>query len=301
MQEKISTLKTSLAYGVAPAMATPLLPNGRSINTPIVPQLVDFLLDKGAAGLFVGGTTGEGVLLDEAERRTLHATAVQATNGRVPVIVHCGAATTATTVALARHAADSGADAAAIVTPFFYTLSDDALFAHFEAVATAVADLPIFVYDIPQLAVNGVSPALAQRLFAELPNIAGMKTSNPDARAVRALIHATPADRMVLAGSEGIMLASLALGADGMISGMSTAVPEPFVALGAALARSDLATAQAIQRQIMALLDVVNREARIGAIKALLTARGVPVGTAVAPLPMPAINPWPEVEAILAA
>lgn len=301
VKAKIAALKSALAFGVAPAMATPLLPDSYTVNTAVIPQLIDFLLDKGVAGLFVGGTTGEGVMLDTEQRRALHATAVQATAGRVPVIVHVGAMRTDTAVDLARHAADIGADAVAVVTPFFYKLNDDALFTHYAAVARAVPDLPMFAYDIPQLALNSVSPALTRRLVAELPNMAGMKTSTPDAQAVRALIHATPADKIVLIGNEGVLLGTLALGADGAISGLATAIPEPFVALGAALRRSDLPAAQRLQRQINELLVATDGGARLGAIKLLLQARGIPIGPTVPTLPMPTANPWPAVEAILNA
>ena len=73
---KISELKAKLRGGVAPALATPVLADGMTVNTAVLPDLIDFLLDAGVSGLFVGGTTGEGVLLSEAERMRLHETAV---------------------------------------------------------------------------------------------------------------------------------------------------------------------------------------------------------------------------------
>ncbi|MBX7251042.1 MAG: dihydrodipicolinate synthase family protein, partial [Candidatus Promineofilum sp.] len=69
---RIAALKTSLAGGVAPAMATPLLPGSHTVNTAVVAPLVEFLLARGVKGLFVGGTTGEGTQLDDDQRRALH-------------------------------------------------------------------------------------------------------------------------------------------------------------------------------------------------------------------------------------
>ncbi|MCA9957506.1 MAG: dihydrodipicolinate synthase family protein, partial [Anaerolineales bacterium] len=227
-------LKQALMYGVAPAMATPLQTDGYTVNTAVIPDLVEFLLDHQAKGLFIGGTTGEGILLDVAERQRLHETAVQAVNGRVPALVHIGANRTDTAVALARHAAAIGADAIAAVTPTFYGVSDDGLAAYYHAIAAAAPDLPLLLYDIPHMAVNGISPALLTRLSAELPLLAGVKTSQANAQLLRPLIDAVHEEQLVMAGNERIALGALALGAHGLISGLSTAVPEPFVALAAA-------------------------------------------------------------------
>ncbi len=167
--EKIAWLKGKLRGGVAPALATPVLADGMTVNTAVVPDLIDFLLNAGSSGLFVGGTTGEGVLFSDAERMRLHETAVAATNGRAPVMLHVGTNNLADTIALARHAVEVGADAIAVVTPFFYAMHDDGLAAYYHAVAAAVPNLPLLLYDIPQMAVNGISPVLLARLGREMP------------------------------------------------------------------------------------------------------------------------------------
>ena len=229
--EKIAWLKEKLRGGVAPAMATPVLADGMTVNTAVVPQLVDFLLNAGSSGVFVGGTTGEGVLLSDGERMRLHETAVTATNGRAPAMLHVGTNNLASTIALARHAADVGADAIAVVTPYFYAMHDEGLAAYFRAVAAAVPDMPLLLYDIPQMAVNGISPALLARLGREVPSLAGIKSSRPDAQIVRQLIDAAPERIVFLVGNEAVALGLLGLGAHGLISGLSTAVPESYVAL----------------------------------------------------------------------
>ena len=104
MKEKIALLKEKLRGGVSPAVATPLLADGFTVNTAVLPDLIHFLLEAGVSGLFVGGTTGEGVLLSETERMRLHETAVTVTNGRVPVLLHTGTNRLADTIALSRHA-----------------------------------------------------------------------------------------------------------------------------------------------------------------------------------------------------
>jgi len=274
---RIAALKASLAGGVAPAMATPLLPGSHTVNTAVVAPLVEFLLARGVKGLFVGGTTGEGTQLDDDQRRALHEAAVAAAGGRVPVLLHVGAQRTEAAVALARHAATLRPAALVAMTPTFYGVSDDALARYFDAIANAAPDVPLFLYDIPQFAVNGIGPALLARLAGEMPSLAGLKTSRVDIQIVRQLIDALPRERILLAGNESAALASLALGADGLISGLSTAIPEPFVALTRAAAAGDLDEAREWQRCVNRLLGALGN-ARIGGIKAILNQRGVPVG-----------------------
>ena len=296
--ERIAALKATLAGGVTPAMATPLLPGSHTVSTAVVAPLVEFLLARGVKGLFVGGTTGEGTQLDDDQRRALHEAAVAAAAGRVPVLLHVGAQRTDAAVALARHAATLRPAALVAMTPTFYGVSDDALARYFHAIAGAAPDTPLFVYDIPQFAVNGIGPALLARLAGELPSLAGLKTSRVDIQIVRQLIDALPRDRVLLAGNESAALASLALGADGLISGLSTAIPEPFVALTQAVAAGQLDEARAWQRCINKLLAVLGG-ARIGGIKAILNQRGIPVGPPVPTLDASDAPLWPRAAEIL--
>ncbi len=293
MIKRIAELKNKLSGGVTPAMATPVLADGYTVNTAVIPQLADFLIQAGVRGLFVGGTTGEGVLLAETERMRLHEAALAAADGRVPVILHIGTNRLDTAVTLARHAAELDADAIAVVTPYFYGMDDDGLTAYYETLAGAVPELPLLLYDIPQMATNGISPELFARLGESIPSLAGIKTSRGDAQIIRRHIVAAPERAMVLVGNEAIALGSLAMGAHGLISGLCTAVPEPFVALTAAFAAGNLAEAQRQHRLINRLLPCLPAGARIGGIKQILTERGIDMGTAVPPRAMPDKPIWP--------
>jgi dihydrodipicolinate synthase/N-acetylneuraminate lyase len=299
MKEKINKLKAQLTGGVTPAMATPLQADGYTVNTAVIPLLADFLIDAGVRGLFVGGTTGEGVLLTAEERMRLHEATMAAANGRVPVILHIGTNRLDTAVALARHAAETGADGIAAVTPYFYGMDDEGLAAYYHTLAEVVPDVPLLLYDIPQMATNGISPELLARLGNSIPSLAGVKCSRGDAQFIRRLLAVAPEQLVVLVGNEAIALGSLAMGAHGLISGLSTAVPEPFVALSRAFANGDMAEAQRQHRLINRLLPILPAGARIGGIKQILTARGIEMGTAVPPRPMPEYAIWPLMEAIL--
>lgn len=299
LKNKIAVLKERLTGGVAPAMATPLLPDSYHVNTAVIPKLVDFLIDRDVKGVFVGGTTGEGPFLDVEARQQLAEATVSAVNGRVVTILHIGGMRTETAVVLAQHAATLGVDAIAAVTPFYYGMHDAGLAAYYHAVAAAAPEIPLFLYDIPHMAVNGISPALATRLSAEIPSLAGIKCSNQSVQAVRRLLDALPSEKFVLIGNETAALGALALGCVGMVSGLSTAVPEPFVGLAKAFAAGDIIEARRQQLVINQLLTHMPPGARIGGIKAILGSRGVAVGTAVPTLPMPAVSPWPAMQDLI--
>ncbi len=300
MQEKISLLKQTLSNGVTPAMATPLHEGSYTVNTAVIPPLVDFLIAKGVKGLFAGGSTGEGIALSLLERKKLHEATVTAVAGKAPVIVHVGSIRTDWAVELARHAQSIHAPAMAAVTPTFYGLDDESLASYFEAIAAAAPDVPLILYDIPALATNGVSPALLHTLAGRIPSLAGIKSSRPDAIQVRQLLDKAPENIVTLAGNEAIALGLLALGMDGLLSGLATAVPEPLVALTQAMQNQDIAEArrqQSIIRQILALAPAGKR---IGWLKQILNERGVAVGPAAPPRLMPSGEQWPAIAALLA-
>ncbi len=300
MKEKIAELKGKVSGGVSPAMATPLLADGYSVNTAVIPQLVDFLIAANVSGLFVAGTTGEGILLDEAQRMRLLESTVTAANGRLPIIVHTGTVRTDSTLRLSQHAAQLGVDAVAVVPPYFYGIHNDSLFDYYTTITAAIPETPLFLYDIPHLAINGISPSLLNRLHEACPSIAGVKTSRLNAQDIRLLLDSRPEETIILAGNERIALGSLAMGADGLITGVSTAIPELFVGLTDAVANSDVATAQKWHRAINKMLDMIPAGERIGAIKSILTARGIDVGTAVPPRPMPKnLNLWSKIQPLL--
>ena len=273
-------------------MATPLQSGGYQINTDVVPTLVDFLIERKVGGLFVGGSTGEGLLFNQDARKKLFDATVAANNGRVVMMLHVGANTTRAAVELAKYAADNGSEANVAIPPTFFGMPDDALFGYFSEVAAAAPDLPFLAYDIPHMAINGVTPGLMKRMMAEIPNFMGVKCSRPDAAVVRQLIDTGGDEAIVLAGSEAIMLGSIALGAHGTISGLSTAWPEPFVAMLDAFAAGNMDEARNWQQLINRVLAIMPKGKRLGGIKTVLRDRGIAVGSPVPPRPDADAGVW---------
>lgn len=267
----------SAIKGLICPMVTPFAGDG-SIDRPAVRALAGFLITHGVNAVMVGGTTGEGMLLTLEERQILLETVVDAVAGRCPVIAHTGSISTAETVSLTRHAAAHGATAAAIVTPYFFGLDDDALLAHYGAAASAAPDLPMFAYTIPGNARNDISPDLLQRMRKACPNLVGMKCSNPNMLLMQQYMDIGGDDFTFIGGVDGLMLPVLLLGGKGQVSGNSNAFPEVFRALYDAFTAGDMAKARAQQRLINHIRDLLKDGRYPAYYKAVLTLRGVPGG-----------------------
>ena len=202
---------------------TPLAAGGESADEDAVEPYVEFLCAGGLDGVLALGTTGEGILLSTAERRRVAQAYVTAATGRLAVAAHCGAQTTADTVALAAHAAEIGADAVAVIAPPYFALDDEALFAHFAAAARACAPAPFYVYEFQARVGYSVPPSVVERLRDEASNLVGMKVSN---RPLEAVAPYLDEGLDVFVGAEELALDALEAGAAGVVSGLAAAYPE---------------------------------------------------------------------------
>ena len=295
----IINLRDRVSFGISPALATPL--SGYEVKTDVAAGLATWLIEKGSKGLFIGGTTGEGITLDHEQRKRLHAAAIAACNQAGGVsMAHAGTNNLRDTLDLATHAAEHGAHIVAVLPGFFYGLADDAIFDYISAVAQAIPDTGVMFYDIPHLDVNGASPGLVRRMCAEIPNFVGLKSSRKDALVVRSLIEALDDVRFILTGNEQMASGLQTLGAAGMITGLGTAIPEPFVAIGAATKRGDLAAAQKAQSQVNRILQLTPPGKRVAFLKKLVTERGFDAGDPLPPRPSTDQTFWAQAQAILA-
>lgn len=158
------------------AMVTPF--KDGALDLDALKHLVDWHVAEGTHGLVPVGTTGETPTLSHDEHEIAVAETVTAAAGRIPVIAGCGSNNTIEGMGLIRHAAEAGADAALVVTPYYNKPTQEGLYQHFRAIHDA-ADLPIIIYNIPGRSVVDMSVATMARL-AELPRIVGVKDSTGD-------------------------------------------------------------------------------------------------------------------------
>ena len=253
--------------GTLAAAVTPLRAGGDRLDEDAVGPLLDFYLASGLDGALVLGTTGEGVLLTEEERRRVAELAV-AGAGALRVIIHCGAQTTAQTRRLADHAAEAGADGVAVIAPPYFALDPTELLEHLAASAAACAPLPFYVYEYADRSGYTVPVAVIEELRERASNLVGMKVSD------------TPFERVVpylklgldvFIGAEALIPQGLKRGAVGAVSGVAAGFPESVSALVREPTDERLA-------HVKALRAALSRHTFQASVKAALGLRGLPVG-----------------------
>ncbi len=262
-----------MLHGAVAAVLTPLRAGGSELDGDAVGPYVDFLVLHGIDGILALGTTGESVLFGVAERQRLTELFLAAARGRLQVAVHCGAQSTADTVALAEHAAQQGADAVAVIGPPYFPLDEDALLAHFEAGARACAPLPFYVYEFAARSGYAVPLAVLARLRERAPNLAGLKVSDsPWEQVAPYLVEGLD----VFIGAEALIAQGLAAGAAGSVSGLAASFPDAVVPL----VRDP--SPERTER-VAALRASLQRQPFHAASKTALGLRGVPVRPDVRP------------------
>jgi 4-hydroxy-tetrahydrodipicolinate synthase len=269
--------------GVITALITPFDAQGK-VNESSLERLVEFQIRAGVNGLSPCGTTGETALLTFEERQRIAEIVVRVAKGRIPVLVQTGAASTETTIALTRQAQKIGASAATVVTPWYFRLSDDALIQHYVRVAESVPDFPIYLYNIPQLTGNNLSPTVVHAIADRCPNVVGLKDSCGILAQIIDSAGARGGKFNVAIGSDGLLLSAAVAGIGAGISGNANAVPELFVEFYNAFWRGDLAAAQAAQARIQHARRTLKDGGDLSLFKAVLTYRGIPCGGVRAPL-----------------
>lgn len=275
-------MKRIRIQGVIVPLLTPI--RADTVDSDGLARLIEFVIERGVAGLFPLGTTGEGPLFTVAERKLAAEWVVKHAAGRVPVIIHTGTITTAETIDLTRHARDVGADAVAIVPPYFYKISDEALFEHFAAVALAVPDLPVYLYNNPGVTPNTLSTDLVVRLAGAFDNVIGLKDSGGGLATLFASRDLQNGEFNTASGPDGLILAAQAIGVDACVSGNANIVPELVVGLLKAAKRGDFETARRLQARLDDVRRILGDGADLSLYKAVCAKRGVPIGDVRAPL-----------------
>jgi 4-hydroxy-tetrahydrodipicolinate synthase len=266
------------------AMVTPFSDDGAELSESRLAAYCEFLIGNGIGGLFAFGTTGEWPLLSEQERIAGSRALVRQAAGRVPVIVHAGAHGTAQAIRLARAAREAGAAAASLISPPFYPLDPDSLLAHFGAVARAVPELPVFLYNIPEYAGNDITPGLLLAVARQADNVLGLKYSGDSLERFAEYRRVMGPDFSLFCGNDSLARRALEAGADGLVSGNASARPELLVALYSLFRAGRFEAAGEKQLELDAFIAGREGSSELSFFKALLALRGVPVGEVRPPL-----------------
>jgi 4-hydroxy-tetrahydrodipicolinate synthase len=261
--------------GAFTALVTPFQRDG-SLDESAFRQLVTWQVLAGIDGLVPCGTTGESPTLSVEERETIIGIAVDAARAartHVTVLAGTGTNDTAATIEATRRAADLGADAALVVTPYYNRPDQRMLEAHYRAVADDGA-LPIVVYNVPSRTGTNVEAATLLRL-ADHPRIVGVKEASANLDQITTILRDRPAGFSVLAGDDAWTLTVLAHGGDGVVSVASNEIPSQMVALCAAARVGDWDEARRIHERYLDLFRINFISPNPVPVKAALAAMGL--------------------------
>jgi 4-hydroxy-tetrahydrodipicolinate synthase len=231
------------------ALATPMHEDG-SVDYPSLRKLVDWHIAEGTDCIGVVGTTGESPTVNVEEHHEIIRVAVEHSRGRVPIMAGTGANSTAEAIEHARAARKSGADCQLQVVPYYNKPSQEGQYQHFKAIAEAVPDLPMILYNVPGRTVADMQHETVLRL-AQVPGIVGIKEATGNIERAQWLIRDVPEGFAVYSGDDPTAVALMLCGGQGNVSVTANIAPRLMHELCVAAIAGDARRAMDIQRRLM--------------------------------------------------
>ncbi len=278
--------------GLVAATHTPFQADG-SLNLAIVEKQAEHLLRNNVFTIFIGGSTGECSSLTLEERRALTTRWGEVVRGtKLNLVVHVGSNCLSDAKVLATHAQQSGAVAVAALSPSYFKPRDlAALVAGCAEIAAAAPNIPYYFYDIPMLTgVNFSAAEFLELASTRIPNLAGLKFTNPDLMTYQLCLHSQGGRFDVPYGLDEFLLAALALGAKGAVGSTYNFAAPLYHRIWQAFEKSDFATARAEQFRAVQMIQLLAGLGFMGATKLVMKFCGVDVG----PARLPNTNLSPE-------
>jgi len=258
--------------GVGTALVTPFAHDG-SLDEAAVRRLVRRQIDAGIHFLSPCGTTGEAPTLSPGEKVRIVRLVVEETAGRVPVLAGAGGYNTREVIDLAREFERAGADGILSVTPYYNKPTPEGLYQHFKAIAESTA-LPIVLYNVPGRTGVNMDVATVARLAA-LPTVVGIKEASGNIVQMSEIVAATPDDFLLLSGDDPLAVAAMAVGARGLISVASNAVPAEIAQIIELTEKGDYPAARRLHHWLLPFLQVNFVESNPIPVKAAMAAMGL--------------------------
>lgn len=225
------------------------------VDEAMLRKLVDFYLKVPVQGLFVLGSSGQGPVMSIAERKRAAEIAIDQARSRIPVVIHVGTADAESTVELAKHAAEKGSTAVAVVPPYYYSdHTEYEIIAHYRAVADAVS-LPIFIYENPKYSGISISPELGRRMKEAIPTIRGIKVAY-GMGSMLDYVRLFPPDVSVFTGNADLF-GLVPFGLAGMINPPTSFIPELCAELWRSLRDKEYEKAVALQSRVNTVARLV--------------------------------------------
>ena len=270
-------MKTGALRGILPAVVTPFDDGGRFVPA-VFEQLLERMYGAGVHGVYVCGTTGEGMLQSVAQRQAVAEAAVAATPRDRSVVVHVGASSLDDARALAVHAERVGAHAVSSLPPMSASFGFRETLAYYETLARAT-DLPLLVYYFPELS-SSISTTDQLEALCALPNVVGVKFTDFDLFRMAQVLRP---ERRVFNGRDEVLAAGLLMGADGGIGTFYNLVPELFVRIYEAALAGNWDDVRDAQKQVNELIRITLRFPLFPAVKQVLTWSGLDCGVCLPP------------------
>ena len=259
--------------GCGTALVTPFHQDG-SIDDAALRNLVAWQVESGIDFLVPCGTTGETPTLNHDEWLYVIDTTIEVVAGRVPIMAGATSNSTHDAVEKAKEiAARPGVDYILTAPPYYNKPTQEGQYRHFKAIAEAVGDKPIILYNVPGRTGANLEPATLARL-AEVPNIAGVKEASGNMTQIAEAINLVPENFLVFSGDDAVTLPVIALGGVGVVSVASNEIPQQMAAMTRAALANDWTAARTIHRKYLALMQANFIESSPLPVKAVLSMMG---------------------------
>jgi 4-hydroxy-tetrahydrodipicolinate synthase len=258
--------------GCGTAMVTPFHRDG-SLDEATLRLLVQRQLDAGIDFLVPCGTTGESPTLSHEEHLRVVEVTLELAKGRVPVLAGAGGYNTAEVISLAQELAAMGVDGILSVTPYYNKPTQEGLYQHYKALASAVS-LPIILYSVQGRTGVNIEPATVKRL-ASVENIVGIKEASGNIAQMAAILNAVHSDFLVFSGDDAIAVPLIALGGRGVISVASNEIPAEMTLLTRLALQNDFPAARQLHRRYLSLMEVNFVESNPIPVKAAMAELGL--------------------------
>lgn len=268
--------------GIYVAMYSAYGDNGE-VCTERVKKLARYYVGKGLKGLYVCGSSGEGVLQSEEERKQILEAVMEEVKGELTIIVHVGANSTPESIRLAKHAKEVGADAVSSIPGVYYGLSPQMVKVHWQGMIDAT-DLPFIIYHIPQTTRFNLPIDLFKEM-AQQEKVVGLKCSSESTYELQQFKAVGGEDFVIFNGPDEQFIAGRNIGADGGIGGTYGVMPELFVALDKYVVNGEFEKARALQNEVNEIIKTLLSVGSLyGATKYILSLRGIETGSPRLPL-----------------
>jgi 4-hydroxy-tetrahydrodipicolinate synthase len=258
--------------GCGTALVTPFQ-RDLSLDEETLRALIRRQIEAGISFLVPCGTTGESPTLTRAEHLRVVGIALEEARGKVPVLAGAGGYNTSEVIELARELERMGVDGILSVTPYYNKPTQEGLYQHYKAIASAVR-LPIVVYSVQGRTGVNIEPATMARLAA-IENIVGVKEASGNIGQVATILNQVPTAFTVLSGDDAVTIPVMALGGRGIVSVVSNQIPGEMTRLAQACLHGDFETARRIQARYLPLMNVNFVESNPIPVKAAMGLMGL--------------------------